>query len=372
LDPVSARIIVADVLDGLATLEPESVQCVVTSPPYWGLRDYGVPGQLGLEATPREYLRAMRRVFRAVRRVLKPDGTLWLNMGDCYNSGTSVPSKPGNGAVGGWRNSDRVGRRRVNGRGVHTPDNSGKASPRIQAMGPMTQPNRMPIPGLKPKDLMGMPWRLALALQRRGWWLRSDIVWQKPNPMPESVTDRPTRSHEYLFLMARSSRYYYDADAIREPQITDYNGDGRHPIPPMHGAQPSRAGLSRPEYDDRKWSDRSDGRSRPPMTMVDRDYDPRGRNKRTVWTIPTQPFPEAHFATFPEDLVEPCILAGSRRGDLILDPFAGSGTVGLVADRLGRDFVGVELNPAYAALAERRLREDSPLFADAELTQGDS
>lgn len=366
------RIIVADVLAGLGQLESESVQCVVTSPPYWGLRDYGVEGQIGLEATPAEYLEKMVGVFAAVWRVLRPDGTLWLNLGDCYNA-YNGNSGPGSGDV----------------------DNPQKRKNRQRPR--LTQGYGLTSTTLKPKDLVGMPWRVAFALQAAGWWIRSDIIWSKPNPMPESVTDRPTKAHEYLFLMSRAERYYYDADAVREvaiypdgpnsPQsIGSPHGQGftrrartwnhqRNPIPPaggprklpaVHREGQSRAGVSAEGYDDRKWQDRSDGRSRPPITMVDRDYHPLGRNKRSVWEIPTQPYPEAHFATFPEALVEPCIRAGSRSDDTVLDPFCGSGTTGLVADRLGRRFIGIELNPSYAALAVIRLEADCPLFTHVE------
>lgn len=349
---MSARIIVADVLAGLASLEPESVQCVVTSPPYWGLRDYGVAGQLGLEATPREYLIAMRRVFRAVRRVLRKDGTLWLNMGDSYAN---------DGKWGG----------ETGGKQAYLPDADRQRNGREKR-----------VTGLKPKDLVGMPWRLALTLQRHGWWLRSEIIWSKPNPMPESVQDRPTRSHEHLFLMTRRSRYYYDAPAIAEPSVSGQplqepagwaRGPGSHDAVSHNtgsNAERRERSLARPRP-----GNEGKGEGSWAFDAPDDGVEPRAtRNARTVWTIATQAFPEAHFATFPEDLVEPCILAGSKRGDLVLDPFAGSGTVGLVADRLGRDFVGVELNPAYAAIAERRLTGDSPLFAEVaitELTQGD-
>jgi DNA modification methylase len=324
---VSVQIIVADVTEGLGGLASESIQTVVTSPPYWGLRDYGVPGQLGLERTFAEYVEKMVAVFREVGRVLRPDGTLWLNLGDCYNA-FNGGAGPGSGAIDG-------------------------PSERSEQRPALPTGYGLRARGLKPKDMIGIPWRVAFALQDDGWWLRSDIVWSKPNPMPESVRDRPTKAHEYLFLMARSQRYYYDQDAIREPQATDYDGDGRHPIPPIQGAQPQRqswpdgwargkeprtaaefratvgrAGISADDYDDRKWADRSDGRSRPPMTMVDREYHPLGRNRRTVWEIATSPFPGAHFATFPVALVEPCIKAGSRVGDLVLDPFCGAGNRG--------------------------------------------
>ena len=421
-----------DSLELMRSMADESVHCVVTSPPYWGLRDYGTAGQIGLERTPDEYVAALVAVFREVRRVLAKDGTLWLNLGDSY---VSVPGSQKQGADG--QMADRsVVRARAQVR-------DGKAASGMGA------PQRPPsVCGLKPKDLVGIPWRVAFALQTDGWWLRSDIIWAKPNPMPESVTDRPTRAHEYLFLMTRSERYFYDADAVREPQVTDYNGDGRHPIPPAGGPRP-RAGVSADDYDERKWQDRSDGRSRPPMTMADRDYNPAGRNLRSVWTIPTQPYPEAHFATFPEALVEPCIKAGtSERGCCaecgspvrrilkkkpatmnirvrdnakgiieqksgvdgkyraseaeieaygpeemgetetigweptcrceapeavpctVLDPFAGSGTTGMVALRLERSFIGLELNPAYCDLARRRITDDCPLFNTTEATHG--
>jgi len=269
-----------DVRDVLPTLDAKSVQCVITSPPYWGLRDYGVKGQIGLEPTPDDYVQTMVKVFREVTRVLRDDGTLWLNMGDSYasspagNFGGDMPA-PADG-----------GRYRAN-----KPKMDYGAS------------------GLKPKDLVGIPWRVAFALQADGWYLRSDIIWHKPNPMPESVTDRPTKSHEYLFLLTKSPRYYYDTDAVREPSVEQAAG----------------------------------------------------RNLRSVWTINPQPFSEAHFATFPTALVEPCIKAGSTKGDLILDPFAGSGTVGCVALKLAREFVGIELNPDYCTLARESI--EGPLFA---------
>lgn len=265
----------------------ESVQCVVTSPPYWGLRDYGVPGQLGLERTPEEYVEKMVAVFREVRRVLRKDGTVWLNLGDSYahsSSGSDVRN------VGGFQ-GEQI-----------------RANPK---MADAYQTRKKDLPdGLKPKDLVGIPWRVAFALQADGWWLRSDIVWAKPNPMPESIRDRPTRAHEYIFLLTKSERYYYDQDAIREP-------------------------LADPEA----------------LARIAAQ----GANARTVWTIPTEPYPEAHFATFPTELARRCILAGTKEGDLVLDPFAGSGTTLLVADTLGRLSVGLELNPEYVALAEKRL-----------------
>lgn len=289
------KLFVGECRERLADVPAGSVQTCVTSPPYWGLRDYGVDGQIGLEETPDEFLTEMVDVFRSVWRVLRDDGTLWVNMGDSYYAA-------------GWE----CKRRNQVGAGSMAPESrrSGKRAP-----------------GLKTKDLCGIPWRLAFALQADGWYLRSDIIWSKPNPMPESVTDRPTKAHEYVFLMTKRPRYFYDADAIREPT------NGRE-----------RFGNSRKlVHDDRNDCDR-------------RDMTPNhNRNRRTVWTIPTQPYSEAHFATFPEALVVPCVLAGSREGDTVLDPFAGSGTTGKVAVELGREFIGCELNPEYADLAAKRI-----------------
>jgi DNA modification methylase len=410
---LSARIIVADVLEGLGQLADESVQCVVTSPPYWGLRDYGTASweggdpacdhqgdaryytektagvsssgafsdagpenaarlkagrwreagtcrcgalyhdrQIGLERTPAEYLDKMVAVFREVRRVLRQDGTLWLNLGDCYNA-FNGGAGPGSGEIDGP--SERSEQRPALPTGYGLRD-----------------------PALKPKDMVGIPWRVAFALQADGWWLRSDIVWAKPNPMPESVTDRPTKAHEYLFLMARSERYYYDADAIAEPATSGQplvnpsgwaRGPGAHdPISHNIGSNEERRERAKP------WprpGNEGKGEGSWAFEASDDGIAPRPlRNRRTVWEIATKPFPEAHFATFPTALVEPCILAGTPLGAAVLDPFCGSGTVGLVCDRLGRDFIGIELNPAYALIAERRITGDSPLFAEVAVEKG--
>jgi len=309
---MSTHIIVRDCLEALRKLPDESVHCVVTSPPYWGLRDYGISGQLGLESSFQDYLATMVEVFREVRRVLRKDGTLWLNMGDTYASA--------------WV----CNRRNVVGNG--SLENGKRAN----------RPNRLGD-GLKEKDLVGMPWRLAFALQADGWYLRSDIIWHKPNPMPESVTDRPTKAHEYLFLMSKSERYFYDSDAIREA----YNEASlsRYKYKFQGSTSPGRR---QPNNKDERYKQKRDGE---PNGM--------GRNKRTVWTIPTAPFPEAHFATFPPALVEPCILAGCPKGGLVLDPFGGAGTTALIAERLGRETILIELNPQYAAMAERRLRDNN-------------
>jgi DNA modification methylase len=350
------------------------VQCVVTSPPYWGLRDYGtatweggdsdcdhvterqprnemmasgaarrplgkfhsgsnennaarepvyrdvcakcgarrIDQSIGLEPTVDAYVERMVEVFREVRRVLRDDGTLWLNLGDAYATG----GKHSNGLHG----STGIGRQKV-------------------------------TTGLKPKDLIGLPWRVAFALQADGWWLRSDIIWHKPNPMPESVTDRPTKAHEYVFLLTKSARYFWDADAVREQsEWVDADGHpvdswGRRVQPPTHHLEGRR--YSAPGLDPIK------GGRGVPQSLGAGVTDGR-RNARTVWTIATQPYPEAHFATFPQKLVEPCVLAGSREGDVVMDPFMGSGTVAHVAQRLNRRWLGCDLNPEYAELARDR------------------
>lgn len=287
-EEMSVKILIGDVRERLRELPDESVHCVVTSPPYWGLRDYGVPGQLGLEATPEEHVRVMVEVFREVRRCLRSDGVLFLNYGDVYQG----------------------------------------------------------------KQLLGMPWRIALALQADGWWLRSEIIWSKPNAMPESAKDRPTKSHEHLFLLAKSTTYHYDQDAVREPVAAGTVERSRYSHQyatraHRNGGTPQSGGI------------RPDAIEEPPA----------GRNLRDVWTIPTEPFPGAHFATFPQALVEPCIKAGCPAGGTVLDPFAGVCTTLLVADKLGRNGIGIELNPEYAAMAERRITDDCPLFAEVEMSE---
>jgi DNA modification methylase len=309
-------IITGDAREVLKTLPDKSVHCCVTSPPYWGLRDYGVDGQLGLEETPEEYVERLVQVFREVRRVLRDDGTLWLNLGDSYyrSWGNYAPT-----GKGGQRekHTERFDRRAYAGKVDWRPPTSYKHEQ------------------LKPKDLVGIPWRVAFALQADGWYLRSDIIWHKPNPMPESVTDRPTKAHEYIFLLSKSERYYYDADAIREPHKTNL------PVVDKH-----KAGAYTDKHLDNQEAD--------PFGSV--GYHPKGRNKRTVWTVSTKPFSGTHFATFPEELIEPCILAGCPVGGTVLDPFFGAGTTGLVAVKLDRKYIGIELNPEYVKLAKERLR----------------
>lgn len=259
----SSTIIEGDAYIALQKLPDEFFQCVVTSPPYWGLRDYGIEDQIGLESKLQQYINKLVSIFHEVKRVLRTDGVLWLNIGDGYTSGN---------------------------RGYRAPDKKNPA--RAMSIRPDTPE------GLKPKDLLGIPWRLAFALQSDGWYLRSDIIWNKPNAMPESVKDRPNRSHEYIFMLTKSEKYYYDYVSIKE----------------------------------------------------------NGRNKRSVWNVNTTPFPEAHFATFPPTLIEPCIISSTKERDFILDPFLGSGTVGEVAHLYNRKFVGIELNPEYIEIANARIK----------------
>lgn len=296
---------VGDCIEVMRKLEAGSVQTCVTSPPYFGLRDYGVDGQIGLEPTPDEFVAKLVEVFREVHRVLRDDGTLWLNLGDSYaaNRGSQPPPTNTRNKAG------HVGQRRT-------------------------------VGGLKDKDLIGIPWRVAFALQADGWYLRQDIIWHKPNPMPESVHDRCTKAHEYLFLLSKGPRYYFDAEAIKEPV-----------------AEASIARLSQATLAQQAGSARVPGKTNGNMKAVGNTET---RNRRSVWTVTTKPFKGAHFATFPERLIEPCILAGSRAGDIVLDPFMGAGTSAIVAKRLGRGYVGAELNPHYARIAEARIRAMQP------------
>jgi DNA modification methylase len=292
----------------LARLPEASVQTCVTSPPYWGLRDYGVEGQIGLEATPEEYVASIVDVFRGVRRALRKDGTLWLNLGDSY-------ANPPSGQA----------QRYFNGQGATYERGAAPSARRTQGK------TRSGIPsGLKPKDLVGIPWMVAFALRADGWYLRADVIWSKPSPMPESVTDRPTKAHEYVFLLSKSGRYHYDADAIAEPSVwAGQNRTSRDPATSMMPDAPPHRGLRKDE--------------------------PTGtRNCRSVWTIATQPYDGAHFAVMPPALAERCILATSKPGDIVLDPFFGSGTTGMIAEKHGRRWIGFDLNPAYEELQKKR------------------
>lgn len=296
-----------DCLEGLKLLDDNSIDCCVTSPPYYGLRDYGVDGQIGLENTLEEYIKKLVIVFREVKRVLKDEGTLWLNLGDSY---------AGSGK-GQWEYGK--GQKEVY---VPTKDSPQCKLPKVPA-------------SLKPKDLMGIPWRVAFALQEDGWYLRQDIIWHKPNAMPESVKDRCTKAHEYIFLLSKNRKYYFDNEAIKEDakpesekryKSTFYTGKKE-----MSGQGRPGNVSNTPGY--KKWTGK--------------------RNKRSVWTVPTMPFKESHFATFPPKLIEPCILAGCPVGGIVLDPFMGSGTTAQVALELQRNFIGFELNPKYIEIAEK-------------------
>jgi DNA modification methylase len=328
LDDADVRLYQGDVLDVLREMDEGSVQTCVTSPPYWGLRDYGEPGQLGLEPTPGEYVARMVEVFREVRRVLRDDGTLWLNLGDSYAADRGGTYQPAETLAGG-----------VSGR---MPD--GATTNRGRGGGYMASRDAR-AHGLKHKDLVGIPWRVALALQDDGWWLRSDIIWAKPNPMPESITDRPTKAHEYIFLLTKSARYFYDAEAVKETAVATWNAAD---------AYAKRQSMTAPEI--AKGADLELQRTRGFGTHHE-DRDRQDRNARSVWTITTKPYAGAHFATFPPELPSRCIKAGSATGDLVLDPFSGAATTALVARGLGRRAVGIELNPEYLAISADRLSQ---------------
>lgn len=295
----------------LIPLKDESVQCVVTSPPYWNLRDYSEPRAIGLEHSLDDYLQQLVDVFREVARVLRPDGTVWLNLGDMF-------------AGGNYRGGG------VNSATKKQASNSGSTDFMAR------KPPIIPV-GLKAKDLIGLPWRVAFTLQADGWYLRSEIIWQKANPMPESIRDRPTKGHETIFLLTKNPRYFYDADAIKEPSV---NAGAEISLGDKSFARRQADGMNVP----RSGNAHAD-------TYVVKEF----RNRRSVWTFPLEPYKGAHFATFPKQLVEPCLLAGSQAGDYVLDPFAGSGTVGVVAANLGRRFVGVEIKHEYSKLARVRL-----------------
>lgn len=306
------QIITGEALKKLRQLPDCCCSTCVTSPPYYGLRDYGTDGQIGLEETPEQYIERLVAIFREVRRVLKDDGTLWVNIGDSYAA-------------------------------------SGKGRIRRTCEGN----------GLKRKDLIGIPWLPAFALRADGWHLRADIIWQKPNAMPESVKDRPTRAHEYIFLLSKSARYYYNAEAVKEPAVGFYNaapagskGTGKPNARRRGNSRTFRGGGA---YTHDRAAENSATVERESHGLAPNESGK--RNRRSVWTIATRPYKGAHFATFPEELVRPCILAGSRRGDIVLDPFCGSGTTGAVATQEGRDFIGIEINPDYCEMSRQRIRE---------------
>ena len=311
-----ATILIGDARQRLQQLDDNSAQTCVTSPPYWGLRDYGNDDQIGLEQTPDDYINEMVEIFRQVRRILTDDGTLWLNIGDSYASyrdGKATPDST---------------------RGDSTGTLVPKGSAANRTAGAFTGTN------IKHKDLVGIPWRLAFALQADGWWLRQDIIWHKPNPMPESVTDRCTKAHEYLFLLTKNDRYFFDNEAIAEPAI--------------HAGHTVKAYKTGKNISGQTFRDTATGNNDVHIGET--------RNRRSVWTINTKPFRQAHFAVMPEALAQPCILAGSKPDDLILDPFTGAGTTAVVALRHNRNFTGIELNPDYANIAQQRINDDQPLF----------
>jgi len=386
---MTVEIKTGDCRDILKSMPDASVNCVVTSPPYFGLRDYGHDSQIGLEPTPAEFVASMVDVFREVRRVLRDDGTLWLNLGDSY--------------AGSWGAQGRSGQ--MSDRSIISAQQVAAAAKKASRTGSIPTGS-----GLKPKDLIGIPWRVAFALQDDGWYLRQDIVWSKPNPMPESVTDRCTKAHEYLFLLSKSQRYYYDAEAIAEQvseasiarlsqDIDSQTGSARVPgktngtmkavgrpqtkraseiarekgLTPAHIEAIRAVGIA----DTGKALVTTNGAGKNTDAIKQlaaeakvalggyyREFLMGGtRNKRSVWEVATQPFKEAHFATFPPKLVEPCILAGCPIGGVVLDPFGGAGTTGLVADRLQRNAILIELNPQYAEMARNRIFNDAPLLS---------
>ena len=339
-----------DAASGLRSMPAGSIDCCVTSPPYFGLRDYGVDGQIGLEPTPQEYVSRLVGVFREVRRVLRDDGTLWLNVGDSYA-----------GSGRGWN-----------------------VKPSAQSKASTMRGSKPNVPrGCKPKDLIGIPWMLAFALREDGWYLRQEIIWHKPNPMPESVTDRCTKSHESLFLLSKSPKYRFDADAIKEPssgtssrpqhrravEIAEEAGLTDEHIAAIRSAGITDAGKAMETQGGcGRNSDRVSALAAEAKDALGGYYRefliaPK-RNKRDVWTVPVKPFRGAHFATFPPELIKPCILAGCPEGGTVLDPFGGSGTTAIVAAECGRKFVLIELNPEYAEMAGARV---APMLAQERL-----
>ena len=306
---MTVDILQGDCLAVLDTLPSASVHTCITSPPYFGLRDYGVDGQIGLEDTPDAFVGRLVEVFREVRRALRDDGTLWLNLGDSY---ARSPAK-----------------------GQHKPGDSGKQAYLYDTGGGRASVTS--ATGLADKQLIGIPWRVAFALQADGWYLRQDIIWHKPNPMPESVKDRCTKAHEYIFMLSKGPRYYFGSEAMQEPATNRAPGNKR----PTKGGRNYEAGAK-------------EHRTAAGLHNIEARET---RNRRSVWTVTTKPFKGAHFATFPPDLIEPCVLAGAPVGGTVLDPFSGSGTTGLVARNNGRKCIGIELNPAYVEIAKARLAE---------------
>lgn len=329
-------ILQGDALNVLKTIGDETVNCCVTSPPYYNLRDYGCDGQIGLENTPEEYIQKLVEIFREVKRVLKKDGTLWVNISDSYAGSGKGRVKGGTAKKETFGNLQRANQGTLNGMLTKTKSDSCKA-----------------------KDLIGIPWMLAFALRADGWYLRSDIIWAKPNPMPESVRDRCTKSHEYIFMLSKSPRYYFDSDAISEPVAESTIKRVQQDLDNQQGSYtPSKANGKMKavvRYGGKKYTENPDAFYRTKSGNM-YNFRPK-RNKRDVWTVTTKPFKGAHFATFPPDLIEPCVLAGCPEGGVVLDPFAGSGTTGMVAQQNGRDFILIELNEEYVNLCADRTRK---------------
>lgn len=334
-----------DVLDGLPEIEDKSINCCITSPPYWGLRDYDVKGQIGLEKTPEEYVDNLVKVFREVKRVLRDDGTLWLNLGDCYNGSGKASSGGGTGEFSKLQQCN-------------------KGSLQV------TEPTR--VKDLKPKDLVGIPWMVAFALRDDGWYLRQDIIWYKKNPMPESVTDRCTKAHEYIFLLSKSKKYYFNYEAIQE-EATGYDGrkdtlmkgSGKYKDSVIPGqAEHTMAARGHERWKFKNLADKG----QQPHTMHKNRADGQDdelypvRNKRSVWDVNLKPFNEAHFATFPEKLIVDCIKAGCPEGGTVLDPFMGAGTTGLVSRKLNRNYIGKELKQDYIKMSNKRLYDELGMF----------
>lgn len=344
---MTITILQGDCVEVMRTMDAESVDCVVTSPPYWGLRDYGVEGQMGLEQSLGEHLEAMVNVFAETHRILKPTGTVWLNYGDCY---ATTP----------------------NGRKAADIENDSRAfrDKPFSTIGGV----------LKAKDLCMIPNRLAIALQEWGWWVRSEIIWAKPNPMPESIKDRPATSHEKIFLLTKSPKYFYDADSVKEPvsestvKRLSQDIEGQKGSTRANGGKKTNGTMKAVGQRNRTANSRGTKKT-PPIDSagvghkdwcqyMNKDDEITHRNLRNVWHIGTKPFSEAHFATFPPELAETCIKAGCPKDGVVFDPFGGAGTTGLVADQLQRDAILIELNPEYIEIAERRLKNDAPLFCE--------
>ena len=305
---MNINILQGDCIETLQKLDDKSINTCITSPPYWGLRDYGETDQLGLEDTPEEFVENLVKVFREVKRVLRDDGTVWLNLGDSYSSG---------------------GRTTTTNQTLRGDKDYGVTRPK-------------PSKGIKPKDLIGIPWRVALALQQNGWYLRQDIIWHKPNPMPESVKDRCTKAHEYIFLLSKNVKYYFDNEAIKEDAVGNSPNNKK---PHKHQGQPF---------------------SRTKENLVNIQA-VKKRNKRSVWTVTTKPFKGAHFATFPMDLIEPCVLAGCPEGGTVLDPFGGSGTTAIVAVNHNRNATLCELNKEYIEIAKKRIEDQVGMLANVKV-----